>query len=537
MLSILPTLRLRRFVAVDFDSRQLRLVQAERSGGKTRILKLASVPMPDGLDPSDAQKLGAFLKRTLKQLKLGSAPVVMHLPRGQAVLKPMSLPPGTQRDEMAGMVRYQVENDLPFAGEEAVIDFTVTSSHYDAEDATAETAGENVLVAAARLPAVDHYRQIAEAAGVKLLRLGLRPYANLTCVEACTIRGADEAVALVQLTADETEIDVIAGSSLAFSRSAPSKAGDHPHPDSDEGQRAVSTVVTEVIRSLQSYAAVERGHSVDAILVAGSTGIEPRVCEILHERLGIQAELLDPAGGFRIRSGENTSGFVSALGLAAGSHGDEQPFDFLSPKQPVVKTDHRRTYLLAGVAGVVLLIGAIVPLREAYLSPKQSRRADLYRQRSELRKQVRQAKALPQRYMEVRDFLDDQYNWPLHLSVLSVLLPSADNAYLPSGLRADADGSVTFAIRTRDVGTIQEVTEKLDAADFTYKLGRSGVTESDPYGYTLSYEMTVYLPEETKAALAKAAAVDRPADDVAADLLTSPEGYRRWRERARRSRR
>ena len=49
-------------------------------------------------------------------------------------------------------------------------------------------------------------------------------------------------------------------------------------------------MVTEVTRSLHSYLGVEREHKIDAVLVAGGTGIEPRVAAELHRRLGVTVE-------------------------------------------------------------------------------------------------------------------------------------------------------------------------------------------------------------------------------------------------------
>jgi Tfp pilus assembly PilM family ATPase len=539
MPALLKNLGPRRFVAVDFDHDAFRVVEAQRASGRPKITRLASVPISSKIDLDDAPAIGRALGRALKDLRLTGHPVVMNIPRGQAVLKPMTLPPGTARDEMAAMVRYQVEDELPFPAEEAVIDFTVTRSHYDVEDNQSgeDEAGENVLVAAAKLPVVDHYRQVAEAAGVKLHRLGLRPYANLRCIEACTVREADESIALVQVLAEETEIDVMVGASLAFSRSAMNPSAGRPHPDSDEGRRAVHTVVTEVIRSLQSFSAVERGKSVDAILVAGGTGIEETVTEVLAERTGVQVELLDPAGGFRLRPGEGHSEFVSALGLAAGSCEEELPFDFVNPKQPVVKKDYRRTYVLAAVAAVILLVAAIIPLQDRYLAPRRALRSQLYEDRQRLKKHVKRAKSLPRQYREVRDFLEPSYDWPRHLAALSMLLPPADEAYLPDGLRTRDDGSIRFTVRTREVQTIGKVTENLQNAGYRIKMGRSGVVERDPFGYYNSYDVTVYVTDESPGEMTRALAVGRPKGDDALNLLTSPQGYRRWREHMRRRRR
>ena len=284
----------RRFVAVDFDSRHLWIAQAEHAGTRASVRKLAEVPIPDGIDTSDAVAFGEFLGATLKKMKLAGSWVLMCVPRGQAVLKPLVLPAGSAPDELPGMVRYQMQGELPFQLAEAVIDFTGASHRGTSRGAAAPADGVSVLVAAVRVPVVDHYRQIALAAGVKLEGLGLRPYANISCVNACVKRAEGEPVALVHITADETEIDVVVGPDLVFSRSAVMPlVTDAPQWDSRH-DRSVRDVIAEVVRSLQSFQAMEGGRAVDAILVAGGVGIEAQVARALSVGLGVPCEIVHP---------------------------------------------------------------------------------------------------------------------------------------------------------------------------------------------------------------------------------------------------
>ena len=168
----------RHLAAVDFDSTSVRIVHARRTGAATRIDTLYTSPVPAELDLDDAQAVGEFLGRTLKEFSretrtsLHGCGVLMSVPRQKAVLKPLTLPPGTVPDEMAAMIRFQVEKDLPFGLDQSVIDFTVTS-HLNPSGSTNgvdQNAGVGVLVGAVSIEVVEHYRRIAEAAGVKLRR-------------------------------------------------------------------------------------------------------------------------------------------------------------------------------------------------------------------------------------------------------------------------------------------------------------------------------------------------------------------------------
>lgn len=198
-----------RFCALDFDREQLRIVHAEFTGERTQILKLASCAMPEDVDIADAQAVGTFIGRMLSEMRVRSPSVVMHVSRGQAVLKPLVLPPVSGPGELAHMVLYQAENELTFRPEEAVVDFTI-ESHYGIEAAPEDTPqGQHVLVAAVQRPVIEYYQKVAEAADVRLLKLGLRPYADLRCVQAFARAHAQGRVAIVHILADETEIDVM----------------------------------------------------------------------------------------------------------------------------------------------------------------------------------------------------------------------------------------------------------------------------------------------------------------------------------------
>ena len=117
----------RKLVAVDFDSRELRIVRVDRRGGETCIGEMMRMPLPEGLEITDAGGIGRRLATALDQMKLRGAGVLMNIPRSQAVLKPLVLP--APAESIAEMVRYQVQDQLPFSSAEAVVDFTIEISH------------------------------------------------------------------------------------------------------------------------------------------------------------------------------------------------------------------------------------------------------------------------------------------------------------------------------------------------------------------------------------------------------------------------
>jgi hypothetical protein len=426
----------------------------------------------------------------------------------------VTLPAGAVQRELANMVQFQVEKELPFPPHEAVIDFTV-ESHYDVGASLAETApaagGVDVLVAAARLPVVDHYRQIAAAAGVRLLRLGLRPYANVRCVEACTRRGAKEALLVVHFGADETEIDVLVGSSLTFSRSVAVKI---PPVGGDAHQLAesVRAVAMEVVRSVQSYQAVERVSHLDSILVAGGTGVEAVAAEELSARLGAPCELFNPTVALGLGLVESPSAFISALGLViAQGQGDQLPFDFLNPKRPPVERNWSKVAAWAAAAGVVLALAGAVTAGTLYLGGKEAAVEEVRARLNKEKEKQRQLLSLKKRVTEISKWQAERRDWLAHWAYLSSLLPPCTEAYI-GGLKTVGDDSITFTVKARESKTIAELDEKLAQAG--YKLQAGGLaTAIDRFGYIYSAEVQVYVTGPMAVAQEAVKPPARPADD------------------------
>ncbi|MBE3099404.1 MAG: pilus assembly protein PilM [Planctomycetes bacterium] len=507
----------RRFSAIDFDSRHVRIVQGEQTAGGARIVKLATADVPEGLDMADPQALGALLGRTLDQMRLRNAPIIMSVPRGQAVLKPVILPPVATTSELAGMVQYQAEKELSFRPDEAVVDFTL-ESHYGIEHATGgqEAEGEHVLVAAVRRPVVEYYQAVAKAAGARLLRLGLRPYANMRCVQAYVPHEGAGRVALVHVTADEAEIDVMDAGALAFSRSAVVKVPASGGPADPAVRDAIATVVTEVTRSLQSYLGVERDHRIDVLLVAGGTGIEPQVREELFRRLSVRCELLNPARALGLEDpGPAASAFVSALGLAL-AQGPEavSPFDFLNPKRPVVQRDLKKAAAIAAVAALVLALLGVVGSAALYRYAAESRVSGLTEEYNKLKEENRKIGALAKRLETVDSWVRAGRNWLDQWAYLSAVFPSCTDVYA-TNLKTSPDGSVNFTVKAKSNEAINELGKRLAAAGYDFKPGQV-TSGSDPYGYTYATTIKVMVKPGMKVDLASVSPVPRPEDDASA---------------------
>ncbi|MGB2988227.1 MAG: pilus assembly protein PilM, partial [Phycisphaerae bacterium] len=195
-----------KIVAIDWDASTLRVVHALMGKRGVKIDRLLSVEIPSDLDPANPEQMGLYIRRTLDQEGIGTKHAIVDIPRDQTILKILKLP-AAQPDELPGMVEIQIAKELPFPVREAVIDFVV-GPHTD------DAATADVLVAAVRREQSEQYQAIFAAAGLRLDRIGLRPYANK--VAACELlkHGLPERVLFIDVRPTFMEIDVLRNSAL-----------------------------------------------------------------------------------------------------------------------------------------------------------------------------------------------------------------------------------------------------------------------------------------------------------------------------------
>ena len=509
------TTRAKRFAAVDFDSQTVRMVLAESGPKGANINKIACVAVPSGMDMTNPMALGAFLRLSLHEHLGGVSNVLMCLSRAQVVLKPIVLPPATEPSEMASMVHFQVGKELPFAVEEAVIDFTV-EAHYSSEAPAEAEKGVEVLVAAARVPTVDFFRKCAEAGGFKLLALGLRPYANLNCILAC-LGGFDKKIALVQLGANEAEIDVIHGG-LAFSRSV-------GMPNEENRDLAVNSLAAEITRSVQSYQTIQRGDKAESIVIAGATGMESALAVQLGRKLALPASVLDPSAALGLGQHiKNSSGCCAAIGMAIGYCSDkEPPYDFLNPKRPPVVRDTRRTKILAAFTTAIILIITSVAGGWLYLGSKQTDVNLLSTTLKDVKTKNDHMRALEKVLAGAENWNKGNSSWLDQWTILSASLPGAQDVYVNGGL-STSDGSLSLTMQARNSDLLETVKKNLLALGCQIT-PESYAGNTDRFGYPHGLKLKVKMPA-TMPAIDASAVSQRPSDDMSVDAFYQPVAVR-----------
>lgn len=467
----------RRILCLDWDSRYLRMVLASGAGrGAIALQDAHAAVIPPSLNLEDPAALGAFILQKLKRYNLSARRVAVDIPRERAVINALTLPP-TPIDELPATVRFQALKELPFPVDEAVIDFAVTRRE-------SRTVITEVMLVAVRKEVLERVRDTCAAAGLTPVHIGLRPYSNAFSVVAAHQPG-EKRVLLVDVGPSLTEIDVIRGHSLIFSRSAhvaiPPLGGqvmigedsrvsakrelDEIAASDDARDEAVDLLGVEIQRTIQAYRATEPSASIDEIVIAGGTGIESQLLTSVGAKFGAKCVLYNPAGALGVSDQEAVKlrSFSAPLGLAWGLGGDAQlEVDFLAPKKPVPpQVTLKRRLRLGGLAAALVAVLGVYWGVTAYAS-RAARLKTLEQSNVALTEQVKEL-------LQIANAVEEVEEWSGKAVWLSELLKISQEVAAPGEqLRVS---SVTFDERGKPVIKVMCTTSEV-ATEFVSKLSQ-----------------------------------------------------------------
>ncbi len=500
----------RKLLALDWDEHSFKAVEATLQKNVLRVNRVATGAIPATVKVGDPDSLGPFIRQVLAEKRFGTRQVLIAVPRDKAILIPLRLPSAAIGD-LSNMVRLQASRELPFAADEAVMDFAGAVAH-DAPEFV------DVTVAAVQREVLAHYRQIASAAGLHLVRIGLRPNSNLIAVTRGVQPFTDERILLVDIASKTTEINIFRWGRLSFSRSVNVNVvtADAAGPADDAAGRPI---LMEVLRTVEAYRATDPNR-IDQVIIAGDTGLEGWLAEALRTRLNTVASLYDPTWTIAIDKtlAADMTGFAAVLGLLAGQLVPVlSRFDLHAPKRPVNFAAIRRRQIIGlSAAAAVLVFGAWIS-SHSYLGKLRAQAADLVAANAVLKKQADAADAIGKRVGTAQKWISRDLVWLDKLREVVEQLPDNQKAYSTRLAAKPSTGEIADA-RVVQMGlrmsdwqvpkTLQDAFGKTNR--FAIIPGPIRQVMDPKYGYTS--DVTIVIPPEKPKPAGKAPA--KPAGPV-----------------------
>jgi len=320
----LPSFGSKSVVGLDIGSHSVKAVEIARKG-RSQEFDLTHLGVAQL--PPEAIVQGAFLnsagivdaiREATEKAKIRTKQVAAAVSGHSVIVKKVSLPT-LSREELDEQIRWEAEQYIPFDVNEVNLDFQILG-----EDGA--EGQMDVLLVAAKKDLIDDYVQVITEAGLQPAVIDVAAFAVENAWASNYDANPDETIALVNIGAQVVNINVVTGGVPTFTRDITTAGNQY----TEEIQKAMSvgfeeaerlklgarageesqdvvpeevvqamhsvteTVIGEISRSLDFYAATSAESRINKVYLSGGSVMVTGFLEAFRERTGHEVEILNP---------------------------------------------------------------------------------------------------------------------------------------------------------------------------------------------------------------------------------------------------
>jgi type IV pilus assembly protein PilM len=347
-------------VGLEITPERLNIAQIAKQRQKYKLTNYSSYEIPEGVFEEgkiiDSSALAELIKEALAANKINAKRVATALPMREAIIRIIRVPAELDDRELRDLIlNHEASLYLPYPREEVDIDYQKLSYAMD-EDGIEKV---NVLLVATRREVTDLYMETFQQAGLEVDILEVNSFALIRTIrEQLRQFGSKEAVVLVDIEFDSTEIAIIVEGIPQFSRTVPigtfqlhsslAKAMNLPitrstellqgstllnGSDEEEGTgatwinpgmasllRTLGELTEEIGRSINFYLSQSSDLEVVQILLAGPGAGIGQIDEYFTQKLSTPTVTIDPIAALGLEVNEEVPdiqkpGLGTVLGL------------------------------------------------------------------------------------------------------------------------------------------------------------------------------------------------------------------------------
>jgi type IV pilus assembly protein PilM len=215
-------------IGLDVGTSALKMAELRQGKNSEWVLqKCATEPLDHGwiVDGTieNFDEVLAALRRLLKKTGTKTKNIAMALSPSAVITKKMIVPAGLSDQELESQVEAEANQYIPFALEEASLDFCVVGP------AVNSPGDVEVLIAASRKEKVQDRLVLAEAAGLKLTIMDVESYAGRIALSRLIAqlpnKGVGATVALFEMGTQATSMQVLRDDVVLYEREQPFGSG------------------------------------------------------------------------------------------------------------------------------------------------------------------------------------------------------------------------------------------------------------------------------------------------------------------------
>ena len=314
-------------VGVDIGSSSVKAVELQGKNGDFQLVSLGYEPLePDSVVDGQIMELNSVsnaISSIFNEHKIKTTKVAAGVNGHSVIVKNIVLPQMTN-DELQESFAWHAEEHIPFDISDVNLDYHVTGTSADAI---------HVLMAACKRDKIANVRQAIQLAGKQPTVIDVDAFALQNCYELNYDPQPGQVVALLNIGASTTNINILNGARSVFTRDATFGGNQYTSllqkelgltfdqaervkrgmlvPEGSEHREiepildTVSDILAlEIQKTMDFYrATVEEGESaVQKILVSGGGSKLKGLVEFLARRFEIPAEVFDPFRKIRVDS-------------------------------------------------------------------------------------------------------------------------------------------------------------------------------------------------------------------------------------------
>ncbi|SHI69103.1 type IV pilus assembly protein PilM [Malonomonas rubra DSM 5091] len=327
-------------VGIDVGSSSVKLVRLRESRGNFHLVNIGVMPLaPETIVDNtimDSTSIVEAIQNLMVGMKVKAKRVATSVSGHSVIIRKIMLPIMTE-EELEASIQWEAEQYIPFDISEVNIDFQILGP--DSKD----PSQMNVMLVAAKKDFVDDFVSVFSEAGLEPVVMDIDCFAVENMFDYNYGFVEDEVVALIDLGASATSVNVLKGDVSVFTRdiqaggnllseelqkrlglsseeAEQAKLGTSEVADVDADSveevlaDAVENLVQEVQRSLDFFTATSSEDRVSKVYLTGGASSSEQIRKTLEERLAITVERADPFRNLTVNDKEFDKEYLDAIG-------------------------------------------------------------------------------------------------------------------------------------------------------------------------------------------------------------------------------
>ncbi|MDX8397891.1 MAG: type IV pilus assembly protein PilM [Mariprofundaceae bacterium] len=331
-------------VAIDISSTGVKLVELSHSHSGYEIKAMAHVPLPrDAIVEStviDSMAVSQALLDVLEAAGTSTHKVAIAVSGNAVIIKNISMPTLTEL-ELETQIEFEADQHVPYDIEDVYLDFQILGENVDDKEQM------DVVLVACKREIVDDYQLVLSEAGLEAKCVDCAVFALENAAEAAGLMENDVvdsfeedstgAIALINIGANLMNINILQNGHMAFVRdqfyggqnlteeiqkehnlsyqaAEDLKKGSFSDVSAEAVERFYIGLTSELVRSLDFYAANHAENPVQKLYLMGGTALLPNIATEIEQRLGIDAEVVNPFNKIKVNPKKFDQDYLNSIG-------------------------------------------------------------------------------------------------------------------------------------------------------------------------------------------------------------------------------